>query len=1136
MRFFNIFGQDDDPSKAMQVESGAVGLSPQAQSVWFSQQDNSQFGPLNPATPEETAMKRESDRIKSNDEQIMSNLGKQLAAIDESYKTPVSAEAPRLALGGDAEALREEAGYGMTLRYANAQRATTTAPKQQAATETARWDRQAALDFEARYGRLRNEEDRVRLGMERSQAMRDQQMASSNAPTAMLTEAALEIRAARRFGSLKLRAEAKAKVSEFESRTPRVSGVNLGLYDDASMFPAQADQKQFGKDTRMFMGEIKQRSEEVGKITSKEDLENFGNTLQGSEDPKKKAALATALSETLKYARPELYAEIAQTRQIQKVNEASMADWYRIQVDPEDKRTNAEIAAQVKKNEGGEMDRFAQEFGKLQDRQGRDVYITPPELQISLPKEQGEMPYTKVITTESGVQRSVQTTYGDEIGELKRQRLYINDLPPQQRATALRSNKEAIERIVTEAERNTKAVNVKLRTTSGSREVLESTDTTPAAKVAAMKNVARNLGEENSGYIYSGQVSQAEPDVDMIVKASGVVKPGAASAIVKRVSDQAIIRSMMEEIKPELVGKVLNQEQINAAMTKVATKVLKDNNESLSAYDKDSAAEFVKDIIGQAKEAFAKEATPALEEADKKAYEINFAAPVNQAIQTARATMLEPDEKIDKSFEVLKYNPAMQSDNATDLGLAYFESKVQGFSVLADQIREGGQSVLQNEDFAALKRSVDAVGTKMLEAKQRWEVKEYEANTKTIKDNTEKYGNPYLLTQSVKIPSGNEEQWLAGIDDQIGPAWSNATDPNSNVGKGDRVYHNPILRQLGDTLHGVYDTQTANDIINNLMPSTIDGLVGGNLKPDDMRILASYGKSLEQIGLQNYDQTVSGATLNYKDVEDQSFLQASKGFDEALAKSAEKNKGRDVSRDPIHVPLPENDLINKAMESNPTLKRMWQGAVSKGNEALAKTALRIARQRVLESNQMEHYFPNVSKIQDGIQRARGLKAGDVVIGALDEDGIKALADEGMNLEVAIQKLEGTKKSLAELSPTDNNVDEIVAGGKQAINQYTEIKKTHRAQRFVGFIKDQVIPFVKISLPQIQLGEHVKGLTEDVQSILDGTWREEANERLRGGKAGKIIEKLGDYLMDKSPEVWDKVKGEFNYYKREFERN
>jgi hypothetical protein len=82
----------------------------------------------------------------------------------------------------------------------------------------------------------------------------------------------------------------------------------------------------------------------------------------------------------------------------------------------------------------------------------------------------------------------------------------------------------------------------------------------------------------------------------------------------------------------------------------------------------------------------------------------------------------------------------------------------------------------------------------------------------------------------------------------------------------------------------------------------------------------------------------------------------------------------------------------------------------------------------------------------------------------------------------------------------------------------------------------VIPFVKISLPHIQLGEHVKGLTEDVQSILDGTWREEANERLRGGKAGKIIEKLGDYLMDKSPEVWDKVKGEFNYYKREFERN
>jgi hypothetical protein len=98
------------------------------------------------------------------------------------------------------------------------------------------------------------------------------------------------------------------------------------------------------------------------------------------------------------------------------------------------------------------------------------------------------------------------------------------------------------------------------------------------------------------------------------------------------------------------------------------------------------------------------------------------------------------------------------------------------------------------------------------------------------------------------------------------------------------------------------------------------------------------------------------------------------------------------------------------MESNPSLKRMWQGAVSKGNEALAKTALRIARQRVLESNQMEHYFPNVSKIQYGIQRARGLKAGDVDLGALDEDGIKKLADEGLDLEKAIQKLEGTKKS------------------------------------------------------------------------------------------------------------------------------
>lgn len=1110
MSFFNIFGRNDYTDEdlyknwqqvkdvEMQLEGG-VGISPQAQSVWFSQQDNAQYGPLNPATPEETAMKRESDRIKSNDEQIIANIGPKLDEIDASYAKTEAPAFPQPPASQAQSAPFEFQGLSLSTNAPAASTLFRSAPASQAKapTDKAAWDRQAALDYEARYGHVRNEEDRVRLGMERAQAMRDRQMAYSNAPTAMLSEEALEMRAASRFGSLKLRAEARSKIDQLQSQTPRMPQVSLGLYGDVSGFEAKADPKQFGKATRSFMSQIAKRSSEVSKITSKEELENFGNTLEGAGDPKNKAALVNALTETLKYSRPDLYAEIATTRQVEQVNNASMADWYRVQINPDDKRTNSEIAAEIRANKDGEFDRFKSQVGKLQGRRGEDIYMTPPELKININSEQASMPYTKVITNASGNQEAVQTTYGDEIASLKEKRLAIEAMRPDdpRKPVELQENKAKFEKIIADMNRNTKAINVQLKTPTGSKSVLSNPEATKSAKRAAMDNIGKNLGKENSGYIYNDNVVQAEPDINAAVSASGLVKPGAGTAVVSRVSHASIVQSMVNGLKEELSGKVLNQEQINAAMTSVVARVLKDNSGSLAAFDNETAANFVSDRIDEAKQEFAKQSAPAIEDADKKAYDINFAAPANKAIQSARALVIEPDKTFDSAFNVLKNDPVVMSDDPIDLGLAYFEANQSGFGELADQIREGDKSILQREEFSALKQAVVAVGDRLLQAKNRYGAQEMDKYRTQLKDNTDKYGDPYRITQGAKMPFEQSKQWLSGLPkDSIGAPWSTPTDANSNVSKG-RVFHNPILKQAADMLYTTYDEKTANEIINNLMPSSGDGVVGGSMTPDNMRIIAAHGQSLELAGVSNYDLSVQGATLNYKDVEDQSVLEASQALDDLVKEKIKKADGQTVSRDSNLVELPKNKLLAEALKNDPTLLGMWQKSIANRDGAMAKTTLRFARQRVLAGAQAEYFASNETTINNGIRLAQDIRNGSINVEELKDDEIWPLLVTYGATKAAVERMNKEFKNLSELSPSGNNFQELVSNGKEAVDSLDLLigaEKKIRAERVAQKAMDVVFGPLPVSMSKAERERWEKAEAQgyvETTTMPDGTKRQ-----------------------------------------------
>jgi len=807
------------------------------------------------------------------------------------------------------------------------------------------------------------------------------------------------------MGRMALRELEKAEARQREidksyvSVTPAKPAIQGKQQSSLNLFENEASASISARDldatTTHYAEQINQRSSEFAQIKTKEQYEEFLKSLTGpassaaqvmgdagavirqsqlprgarQQDRATHAqvgevsvgnvnALRAAGEQAMAQLNPSLYAEIAHSSAVKRVNDTSAGTWYRVRIDGATDKTNAELTEMINSDPKLKA-QFAHEVGSLA---GTGNAALPMDVDLrdlmglQLTDEQA-----KARVTDS---KGAVITMGDLVAREQTRIMAAGGMSPERRAMERANAIMEVQNAQSQLQRRENEFEAVANYGAISQVEGMMLSDDPQERERARQAIQMRGGDEAVALSYASAITEIDTEVtakniyaEALKKSSQsgeegdvlIVKPGYESAaLAKRVADNFVstmdlsqmtdartpawqldgaIASVLKEAGDNVVpGNMKAAQELVAETARLATEILNErwaqfkttaDDTIYSEKIKPMAVSFVSDVPMVA--------TWSDTQTNRELTNISNAIGANptlgMSLDLDNSKQVDTPEEFAAAWMVQQYGAEM-APFAKELALGRFslDGKPEvsremqtAFSIVVDRIERG---------MAAAGAERRAAEAEIIKAHPL-------------------LASPFFARSTPEEEAMHEMMYKGGVYS------ADLRVPANNVGAvivtvGDKKYptRNPEYAKSLNSMLGATQNAEVRQALLSAVGISADGLIGGDLSPKKLQILSAGGTLHDGMLIDRSNES----DVVFNGVADRAIIKAFKSKTEG--KQAPGAEFYDTN-------IPGYEDVKAALGSKPALNALWSQGITTGDPALCKKAIRLARETVRDETQ-EH--------------------------------------------------------------------------------------------------------------------------------------------------------------------------------------